>query len=71
MSLIAERHRQAAGRTVASIKKAPSTAGLMSLVIGVAMTLPALLVLISVNLKTQVGKIGDMAEITAYFPTDI
>ncbi len=43
----------------------------MSLVIGVAMTLPALLVLISVNLKTQVGKIGDMAEITAYFPTDI
>ena len=71
VSLIAERHRQAAGQTVASIKKAPLTAGLMSLVIGVAMTLPALLVLISVNLETLAGKIGDMAEITAYFPTDI
>ena len=35
--------------------------------IGVAMTLPALLVLISVNLQAQLGKVEDMAEITAYF----
>ena len=35
------------------------------------MTLPALLVLISVNLETQIGKIDDIAEITAYFPSDI
>ena len=39
--------------------------------IGVAMTLPALLVLITVNLEMQIGKIGDMAEITAYFSNDI
>ena len=71
MSLLAERHSQAAGQTVARIKNAPLTAGLMSLVIGFAMTLPALLVLISVNLETQIGKIGDMAEITAYFSSDI
>ncbi len=42
----------------------------MSLVIGVAMTLPALLVLISGNLDTQIGKIGNMAEITVYFSND-
>jgi cell division transport system permease protein len=71
VSLLAERHSQAAGQTVARIKNAPLTAGLMSLVIGVAMTLPALLVLISVNLETQIGKIGDMAEITAYFSNDV
>ena len=71
MSLLAERHSQAVSQTVARIKNAPLTAGLMSLVIGVAMTLPALLVLISVNLETQIGKIGDIAEITAYFSNDI
>ena len=42
----------------------------MSLVIGVAITLPALLVLISGNLDTQIGKIGNMAEITVYFSND-
>ncbi|MEC7893719.1 MAG: ABC transporter permease [Pseudomonadota bacterium] len=71
LNLLAERHSRAAGLTVASIKNSPLTAGLMSLVIGVAMTLPALLVLISVNLEMQIGKIGDMAEITAYFSNDI
>ena len=71
LNLLAERHSRASGQTVASIKNAPLTAGLMSLVIGVAMTLPALLVLISVNLEMQIGKIGDMAEITAYFSNDI
>ncbi|MEE3011042.1 MAG: permease-like cell division protein FtsX, partial [Pseudomonadota bacterium] len=71
LNLLAERHSRAAGQTVVSIKNAPLTAGLMSLVIGVAMTLPALLVLISVNLEMQIGKIGDMAEITAYFSNDI
>ena len=53
------------------IRNGPLTAGLMSLVIGVAMTLPALLVLISANLQTQLGKVEDMAEITAYFSNDI
>ncbi|MEC9086332.1 MAG: hypothetical protein VYD74_04455 [Pseudomonadota bacterium] len=43
----------------------------MSLVIGVAMTLPALLVLISVNLQTQLGKVEDIAEVTAYFFKDV
>ena len=71
ISLLAERHSQAAGQTVARMKNAPLPSGLMSLVIGVAMTLPAMLVLIAGNLETLIGKIGDMAEITAYFSNDI
>ncbi len=71
LSLLAERHRRAIRETVLRIRNGPLTAGLMSLVIGVAMTLPALLVLISVNLQTQLGKVEDMAEVTAYFFTDV
>ena len=71
LNLLAERHSRAAGQTVASIKNAPLTAGLMSLVIGVAMSLPALLVLISVNLQTQLEKVEDMAEVAAYFFKDV
>ena len=61
VSLLAERHGQAIRQTVLRIRNGPLTAGLMSLVIGVAMTLPALLVLISANLQTQLGKVEDMA----------
>lgn len=71
VSLLADRHGQAIRQTVLRIRNGPLTAGLMSLVIGVAMTLPALLVLISVNLQTQLGKVEDMAEITAYFYVDV
>ena len=71
VSLLAERHGQAIRQTVVRIRNGPLTAGLMSLVIGVAMTLPALLVLISLNLQTQLGKVDDMAEITAYFSADV
>lgn len=71
VSLLAERHGRAIHQTVLRIRSGPLTAGLMSLVIGVAMTLPALLVLISANLQTQLGKVEDMAEITAYFFTNV
>lgn len=71
VSLLAERHGQAIRQTVLRIRNGPLTAGLMSLVIGVAITLPALLVLISANLQTQLGKVEDMAEITAYFFADV
>jgi len=71
VSLLAERHGQAIRQTIARIRSGPLTAGLMALVIGVAMTLPALLVLISLNLQTQLGKFDDMAEITAYFSADV
>ena len=69
--LLAERHGQAIRQTVLRIRNGPLTASLMSLVIGVAMTLPALLVLISVNLQTQLGKVEDLAEVTAYFFIDV
>jgi len=71
VSLLAERHGRAIRETVLRIRNGPLTAGLMSLVIGVAMTLPALLVLISVNLQTQLGKVEDTAEVNAYFFTDV
>ena len=71
VGLLAERHGQAIRQTVLRIRNGPLTAGLMSLVIGVAITLPALLVLISANLQTQLGKVEDMAEITAYFFADV
>ena len=71
ISLLVKRHADAARQTVARIRSAPLKASLMSLVIAFAMTLPALLLLLSLNVQTQLGNLDDTAEITAYFPVDL
>ena len=71
MSLLLQRHADAARQTVSRIRSGPLTASLISLVIAVAVTLPASLLLISLNLQTHLGKLNETSEITAYFPSDL
>ena len=71
VNLLLQRHVHAARQTVSQIRDEPLTASLISLVIAVAMALPASLLLISLNLQTHLGKLDETSEITAYFPSDL